>query len=129
MNNKGCPEIEKEVQEILKTAFEDLEFETGKDIIKSSSFPSLNELAEVLKKKSEWLLQISGHTDNVGDDQKNLILSKNRAEAVKLYLSSKGIDSGRFNVLYFGETMPITSNDTPLGRQKNRRVEMKIVFK
>jgi outer membrane protein OmpA-like peptidoglycan-associated protein len=127
--NKGCPVIEATIQEILKTAFDDLEFETGKEIIKSVSFPSLNELAEVLKKKPDWNLQISGHTDNIGDDQKNLILSKKRAESVKNYLSSRGIDSNRFNVLYFGETMPIDSNDTPDGRQKNRRVEMKIIFK
>jgi outer membrane protein OmpA-like peptidoglycan-associated protein len=128
-SNKGCPVIEKEVEEILKTAFDNLEFETGKDIIKGVSFPSLNELAEVLKKKATWNLQITGHTDNVGDDQKNLILSKKRAEAVKNYLAAQGIDASRLYVLYFGETMPIASNDTPEGRQKNRRVEMKVIFK
>jgi outer membrane protein OmpA-like peptidoglycan-associated protein len=128
-SNKGCPVIEKEVEEILKTAFDNLEFETGKDIIKEVSIPSLTELAGVLKKKAEWGLQISGHTDNVGDDQKNMILSKKRAEAVKNFMISQGIDTSRLYVLYFGETMPIASNDTPEGRQKNRRVEMKIIFK
>jgi outer membrane protein OmpA-like peptidoglycan-associated protein len=128
-SNKGCPVIEKEVEEILKSAFNDLEFENGKDIIKLESFSSLDELAEVLKKKSSWGLQLAGHTDNVGDEQKNLILSKKRAEAVKNYLVSKGIDISRISTLYFGETMPIASNDTPEGRQKNRRVEMKIIFK
>jgi outer membrane protein OmpA-like peptidoglycan-associated protein len=128
-SNKGCPVIEKEVEEILKTAFDNLEFETGKDIIKEVSIPSLTELAVVLKKKSAWGLQISGHTDNVGDDQKNLILSKKRAEAVKNFMISQGIDASRLSTLYFGETMPIASNDTPEGRQKNRRVEMKIIFK
>jgi len=127
--NKGCPEIEKEVEEILKMAFDNLEFETGKDIIKDASYPSLTELAEVLKKKPTWGLQISGHTDNVGDDQKNMILSKKRAEAVKNFMISQGIDAARLNVLFFGETMPIATNDTPEGRQKNRRVEMKIIFK
>jgi outer membrane protein OmpA-like peptidoglycan-associated protein len=128
-SNKGCPVIEKEVEEILKTAFDNLEFETGKDIIKESSLPSLSELAAVLRKKSTWNLQISGHTDNVGDDQKNLILSKKRAEAVKNYMMTQGIDATRLYALYFGETMPIATNDTPEGRQKNRRVEMKIIFK
>lgn len=127
--NKGCPEIEKEVEEILKMAFDNLEFETGKDVIKAASIPSLKELAVVLEKKPTWGLQISGHTDNVGDDQMNMILSKKRAEAVKFYMISQGIDASRFNVLYFGESMPIESNDTPEGRQKNRRVEMKIIFK
>jgi outer membrane protein OmpA-like peptidoglycan-associated protein len=129
VENKGCPKIDKEVEEILKMAFDNLEFETGKDIIKEGSIPSLTELAGVLKKKADWGLQISGHTDNVGDDQKNMILSKKRAEAVKNFMISQGIDGTRLNVLFFGETMPIASNDTPEGRQKNRRVEMKIIFK
>ena len=129
ISNRGCPVIEKEVEEILKTAFDNLEFETGKDVIKQASLPSLTELAEVLKKKSAWGLQISGHTDNVGDDQKNLILSKKRAEAVKAFMVSQGIDAARLSTLFFGETMPIATNDTPEGRQKNRRVEMKIIFK
>lgn len=124
----GCPEIEKEVQEILNTAFENLEFETGKDVIKSESIPSLTELAEVLVKRPEWKLQIAGHTDNVGDDQKNLILSKKRAESVKRFMESQGIDTSRLSVLYFGETQPIGDNSTPEGRQKNRRVEMTIIF-
>lgn len=128
-SNKGCPVIEKEVEEILKTAFSALEFENGKDIIKATSFASLDELAEVLKKKTTWGLQLTGHTDNVGDDQKNLVLSKKRAEAVKVYLASKGVDESRFYVLYFGETQPIAPNDTPDGRQKNRRVDMVIIFK
>ena len=127
--NKGCPEIEKEVEEILKTAFDNLEFETGKDIIKEGSLPSLAELGEVLMKKPNWGLQISGHTDNVGDDQKNLILSKKRAEAVKNFMIQQGIEANRLSTLYFGETMPVASNETAEGRQKNRRVEMMIVFK
>lgn len=126
--NKGCPEIEEAVKEILKTAFDNLEFETGKDIIKEASKPSLDELAEVLVKRPEWKLQISGHTDNVGSAQSNLILSKKRAEAVKNYMASKGIDEKRFNVLYFGQTQPIADNSTAEGRQKNRRVEMTIIF-
>lgn len=128
LENQGCPIIEKEVQEILNTAFENLEFETGKDVIKIESLPSLTELADVLLKKPEWKLQIAGHTDNVGDDQKNLILSKKRAEAVRNFMVSKGIDVNRLNVLYFGETQPIGDNNTPEGRQKNRRVEMTIIF-
>jgi outer membrane protein OmpA-like peptidoglycan-associated protein len=123
------PEIPKEVEEILKMAFDNLEFETGKDIIKVGSLPSLTELAEVLVKKPEWRLQITGHTDNVGDDQKNMILSKKRAEAVKNFMVSKGIVADRLFPLYFGETMPIAPNESPEGRQKNRRVEMKIIFK
>lgn len=128
IENDGCPVIEEEVQEILNTAFENLEFETGKDIIKAESIPSLTELAEVLVKRPEWKLQIAGHTDNVGDEQANLVLSKKRAEAVKNFMISKGIDASRLNALFFGESMPIADNNTPEGRQKNRRVEMTIIF-
>ena len=127
--NKGCPEIEKEVEEILQTAFENLQFETGKDIIKQESLPSLTKLAEVLLKKPEWKLQISGHTDNVGNDQNNLVLSKKRSEAVKAFMVSKGIAADRLSALYFGETVPVATNDTPEGRQQNRRVEMEIIQK
>jgi len=94
----------------------------------AGSFVSLDELAEVLVKKTTWKLEITGHTDNMGDDNSNLILSKKRAEAIKNYLSGKGIEATRFEVLYFGESKPIADNATPEGRQRNRRVEMKIVF-
>lgn len=127
-SNKGCPVIEKEVIEVLKTAFDNLGFELGKDIILAGSFASLDELASVLSKKASWKLQISGHTDNVGDDNSNLILSKKRAEAVKNYLISKGINTDRFIIEYFGESKPIADNTTPEGKAKNRRVEMKLVI-
>ncbi len=127
-SNKGCPVIEKEVIEVLKTAFDNLEFEVAKDVILAGSFTSLDELAGVLMKKPTWKLEISGHTDNAGDDESNLILSKKRAEAVKNYLVSKGIDATRFVINYYGETKPIADNSTTEGRAKNRRVEMKVVF-
>lgn len=128
IENRGCPKIEQEDQEILNTAFENLEFNTGNAIIKPGSYASLDELAALLIKKGDWKLQIAGHTDNVGDAQKNLILSKQRAEAVKTYLVSKGVEAKRLNTLFFGETQPIASNDTAEGRQKNRRVEMTVIF-
>lgn len=128
VSNQGCPVIEEEVKEVLNTAFENLEFETGKSIIKAVSKPSLDELAKVLIKKSDWKLQIAGHTDNVGNAQGNLMLSKSRAEAVREYLIGKEISKERFKVLYFGETQPIADNSTAEGRQKNRRVEMTIIF-
>lgn len=127
--NNGCPVIEKEVEEILKTAFDNLEFEFSKDIILAGSYKSLDELASVLNKKPTWKLEIAGHTDNVGNDANNMLLSKKRAEAVRNYLTlGGGIDADRFIVKFYGETKPIADNSTPEGRSKNRRVEMKIVF-
>ena len=79
-------------------------------------------------KKSEWRLSIAGHTDNVGSEKSNLILSKKRAEAVGQYLNQRGVLIDRLVIQYFGEEKPIDSNDSEEGRQKNRRVEMTIIF-
>ncbi len=126
--NKGCPVLQKEEVEILKLAFSNLEFETGKAIIKNESFASLDTLAALLVKKSTWKLKLAGHTDNVGDKAKNMKLSKDRTEAVAKYLASKGVSVSNLIVEYFGPNKPIASNKTPEGRQKNRRVEMNIIF-
>lgn len=128
VENKGCPVIEEAEQEIINTAFDNLEFESGKAVIKESSYASLEALAELLIKKSDWKLKIAGHTDSQGNDQTNLILSKKRAEAVRDFLIQRGVTSERLIVQYFGEEKPIDTNDTPEGRQRNRRVEMTIVF-
>ena len=126
--NEGCPKIEEEEQEILNTAFNDLEFVSGKDEIKEQSFESLDELAALLEKKEDWKIRISGHTDAQGTEESNLELSKNRANAVGDYLESRGVNRSRIFVRWFGETEPIASNETEEGRQQNRRVELEVVF-
>lgn len=126
--NNGCPEIKKEEQEVLNKAFDNLEFETGKSVIKKTSLASLDGLADVMFKRSEFKLSLSGHTDNVGKPASNLTLSKNRTLAVKDYLVKKGVEADRINTEWFGQTKPIAENTTPEGKQRNRRVEMKIVF-
>jgi len=126
--NAGCPVIKKEEAVVLKTAFENLEFETGKAVILSSSFASMDELATLLINRSTWKLKISGHTDDVGSDESNMILSKNRAQSTAKYLQGKGVPPGQLISEWFGETRPIADNTTPEGRQKNRRVEMQVVF-
>lgn len=126
--NKGCPVIEKEEQEVLNTAFENLEFETGSDVIAASSYESLDELASLLVKKPEYRLRISGHTDDVGSAESNLRLSEKRSKSVAKYLDNKGVDTSKFIVEWFGESKPAYPNDTKEGRQKNRRVEMEVVF-
>ncbi|HXB41097.1 MAG TPA: OmpA family protein, partial [Bacteroidia bacterium] len=127
---KGCPPIKPEEQKVIEKAFANLEFATGKDIIKKTSFPSLNDLAKLLKEHSgDWTLKLSGHTDNQGTPEKNMLLSEKRAKAVKKYLTTKGVKMDRVIAEWFGQTKPVDTNDTPAGRQKNRRVEMKIIFK
>jgi outer membrane protein OmpA-like peptidoglycan-associated protein len=126
--NFGCPIIKEEEAVVLKTAFQNLEFETGKAVIRSSSFASLNELAALLISKPTWKLKISGHTDNVGNDESNMTLSKNRAQSTAKYLQGKGVAEKQLIAEWFGETMPVADNNTAEGRQKNRRVEMQVVF-
>ena len=128
IENRGCPKIAKEEQEILNTAFENLEFQSGKAVILATSFKSLDDLAALLIKKPEWKLQIAGHTDSKGDPKKNMKLSKDRAESVKKYLTEKGVDASRLKAEWYGQTKPIATNATPEGRQKNRRVEMNVIF-
>ena len=74
-------------------------------------------------------LKLSGHTDNEGAPDKNLVLSEKRAKAVKKYLVSRGVKADRIIAEWFGQTVPIADNTTDAGRQKNRRVEMKVEFK
>jgi OmpA-OmpF porin, OOP family len=126
--NQGCPVIPQAVKEALKKAFDNLLFETGKDVIMKSSFGSLDELAKIMKQYSEANLRLEGHTDNVGDDDKNMDLSKRRAASVERYLENKGIATERITSEGFGETRPKATNDTPQGRTLNRRVEMIISY-
>jgi outer membrane protein OmpA-like peptidoglycan-associated protein len=119
--------LKEEEKQVMKKAFENLEYKTNSDVILSSSFSSLDELAKLMGINSTWKLRISGHTDNVGSRDANLALSKRRSESVKKYLISKGIAADRFEVLYFGPDKPIAPNNTEDGRARNRRVEMIIV--
>ncbi|ABG59692.1 OmpA family protein [Cytophaga hutchinsonii] len=125
--NRGCPELKPAEKAALQKAFDNLLFETGSDVIVSSSFQSLDDLAKVLRNNPLYNLYIEGHTDNVGDDEANLDLSKRRAISVKNYLVSKGVGAARLTTDGFGEARPVDTNDTPEGRKKNRRVEMHIL--
>lgn len=127
-SNNGCPTLSRQEQEVINAAFGNLEFETKKSIIKNQSFYTLDKLAERMQKNSEWYLRLSGHTDAIGTEEFNLQLSENRAHAVRDYLLDKGLSERRFIIQFFGESDPIADNKTEVGKQLNRRVEMKILF-
>jgi outer membrane protein OmpA-like peptidoglycan-associated protein len=126
--NKGCPEVKEEAKKIFTKALQGIQFETGKEVIKKTSYPILNMIADIMKINPAYLLEINGHSDSQGEDNKNLILSQQRADAVKQYLIGRSIDGDRMASKGYGETMPVGDNNTAAGRAKNRRVEFKVVF-
>lgn len=106
----------------MKDAIRNLEFDLGKATIRSTSFESLDKVAELLVNKN-FSLKLAGHTDNVGSNALNLKLSKDRAESIKAYLVEKGANPSRVEATGYGEAQPIKTNKTAIGRQMNRRVE------
>jgi OmpA-OmpF porin, OOP family len=100
-------------------------FDTGSDRIRPESTPTLKEIAAMLKEHADLELMIEGHTDNVGAAASNQSLSEKRAEAVRQHLiNTYGVDASRLQSKGFGPSKPSTDNDTPEGRQQNRRVEL-----
>jgi OmpA-OmpF porin, OOP family len=100
-------------------------FDTGSDRIRPESTPTLKEMGAMLKEHPELKLLIEGHTDNVGAAAGNQSLSEKRAEAVRKYLvETYGVEKDRLQAKGFGASKPATGNDTPEGRQQNRRVEL-----
>lgn len=133
VDGSGCPlpEAKKVVQQITVTeedrrvvdeAIKNLEFDLSKATIRPTSYPSLDKVARLLVEKN-FSLKLAGHTDNTGSMKLNMRLSKERAEAVKAYLVSKGANPSRIEATGYGPTQPIATNATAEGRQANRRVE------
>lgn len=106
---------------------EDCNFETGKADLEEDSYKVLDELVAYLNRKDDERIELQGHTDNVGSAKSNLVLSEARANTVRNYLLSKGIDPNRVTAKGYGLTVPIASNKTEEGRAQNRRTEVKIL--
>jgi len=111
-------------------AINNLFFDFDKFDLKKESFPELNRICQLLKNSSTLAIEISGHTDNKGSIIYNDLLSYNRAKAVVSYLAkNSGVDQTRISLYYYGETKPAANNATAKGRQKNRRVAIKVIAK
>lgn len=111
------------------SVLQNIYFDYDSDILRNESKAELNKLIEFLKINFSVHIEISGHTDNVGNRQYNQKLSENRAKAVYLYLIENGIDSNRLTYKGYADTKPIASNETETGRAKNRRTEIMIIKK
>jgi outer membrane protein OmpA-like peptidoglycan-associated protein len=102
----------------------DVAFDPGQSSLKASALTTVERLVQFMGDYPERSVRIEGHTDSAGDDATNLRLSERRAQAVRDALLERGIDAARITTIGYGEARPIASNDTPDGRQRNRRIEI-----
>ena len=125
----GCPdELPKAVAKFAGV-IKGIEFDFGKATIRKGSNKLLDEAVKVLSEYKDLRVSITGFTDDVGERQTNIDLSEARANSVKTYLVSKGIDAGRIETHGAGPDEPIADNKTDKGRQQNRRIEFKLITK
>ncbi len=121
----GAPDMRNKLITEGKLVTRGITFDSGSDKIKAESNGTLREIAGVLKDNPAVRVKIVGHTDSDGDDAANMILSKNRAAAVKMALSDQyGIDASRMETDGKGESQAVSPNTTPEGKANNRRVEL-----
>jgi OOP family OmpA-OmpF porin len=112
---------------------ENVYYDFDKATLKPESYPALDSLVSLLNFYPKMIIEVSAHTDNLGSDEYNMLLSARRAKSVMVYLISKGIDAARLQSKGYGETQPIAPNktddgkDNPEGRAKNRRTEFKVL--
>ena len=129
--NGGCPVLDdverKKIVEKINYAAKSIQFESGSDVIKASSYSTLDNIVSIMTLYPTTAWSIEGHTDDQGDDKMNQELSDKRAAAVRKYFITKGVADTRLSSAGFGETTPIADNKTSAGRAQNRRVEIKLV--
>jgi len=115
---------------LLSVTFKgDVTFDTNSAELRSGLYNEINRVAGVLNQYPDTLIRVEGHTDSKGSDEYNMDLSKRRANNVKTLLVMRGVAENRIEVAGYGKTMPVATNDTEAGRQKNRRVEIRIAPK
>jgi len=108
---------------------DDILFDFDKSFLTDSAKKELDEVYILLRRNKFMYLEVQGHTDNKGEEEYNVGLSKNRAESVVNYLTKKGMENPRLEIKYFGASKPTTPNESEDGRAKNRRVEFRVLQK
>jgi OOP family OmpA-OmpF porin len=116
--------VQRDIGEFLKTRT--VEFASGSAVLTRRGQAVLDTVAVMLAEAPDALIEVSGHTDDQGNDEANQILSQRRADATEAYLLKKGIADERMTSKGFGETSPIADNATPEGRQRNRRIQFRL---
>jgi OOP family OmpA-OmpF porin len=128
IENNGCPVVKQDIVNKVEIAARNIFFANASFKLLNTSNKALNDIAKIMKDDPNLKLTIDGHTDNVGTADYDMKLSQNRANSVKSYLVSKGIDASRMIATGYGSTKPVADNKTSKGRAKNRRVEMKLGY-
>ncbi len=121
-----APSIAEDLKKSKAYTFKNVNFESGKWDLLAGAMPELDGLIDFLKSNAEVNVEIGGHTDNLGNEEANRVLSEKRAESVANYLVSNGVASSRVVAKGYGKRKPVAKNDTETGRLKNRRVECNI---
>lgn len=117
--NNGCPEPAEPA-----FIYKNILFEFNSSVLKTLSYPIVDEIASEMKKYPTMRFYLNGHSSAEGTDTRNMTLSIDRANAVKSYLVSSGINVNTLVAKGFGKSMPLKSNETEAGRELNRRVEI-----
>jgi outer membrane protein OmpA-like peptidoglycan-associated protein len=104
----------------------DVSFDLDSDVVRPGLYNELDRIAEIMIKYPQTSIQVEGHTDSTGSETYNQKLSERRASSVKNLLVQRGVQAQRIHILGFGESRPVATNTTPVGRQMNRRVEIRI---
>lgn len=134
LSEQRASTLEQELEELRANAkktprgivltLDDVLFETGMATLKPGAFSTIERVATVLKESSDRKVTIEGHTDSVGAADYNQELSQRRAAAVQTALLERGVPSDQITAIGKGEVFPVATNETPAGRQQNRRVEL-----
>lgn len=118
--------VQRNMNTLALTFKSDVMFDTGSAVLKAGAYDEITRVAQVMNQYPETTIQIAGHTDSVGAESTNQILSERRAEAVKNALAAQGVNPARMRTLGYGESQPIADNNSDAGRQMNRRVTVTI---
>lgn len=124
---KGFPAPEIREKERENFVFEPIYFDHDKSEIRTEHFVYLNKMARILDGIHDLRVEVIGHTDAVGTDEYNIELSKRRAKAIKDYFKSQGIQPDKLEIDFKGERQPVDNNNTPEGKQNNRRVDFRFI--
>jgi len=123
----GCPDPDKSGRKSTIEKLDNVNFETNRAVISIDYFHTVEKALDLLSEDSTATVILSGHTDSEGDAMHNMDLSQGRADAVKKYFITHGVNENRISTVAYGETKPVTENNSPDNKFKNRRVEINII--